>query len=55
MRIRTRAGRGSWVLISESLLYGQGQHLGKEFSFRVGGKEELTLLLDLAKHAELGK
>lgn len=56
MRIRARAGRGNWVFVSESLLYGQGQPFVRgKFSFRIGGKEELALLLDPAKCAELEK
>lgn len=55
-RIRARAGRGSWILVSESLLYGQGQpFVWGKFSFRIGGKEELALLLDPAKCAEREK
>lgn len=52
IRIRARAGRGNWVLVSE-----EDCCMGKAsiFSGERRSKEELALLLDLAEHVELGK
>lgn len=51
-RMRAGAGRGNWVLVSEEYCcMGKASILSGERR----SKEELALLLDLAKHAELGK
>lgn len=43
------------LVLSVTVIWGRPAFcLGKVLSFRVGGKKELALLLDLAKPAELG-